>query len=114
MGGVDEALDDDVIDDGAAGVWCSGDELLSAVAVAVAAFVFDEIVDEEDEDDGKLNTKTFRSPTHQAPIRCESCNWENSIIFLLKNEKAKERKQIETLMGICGNEAAHKINGFEV
>lgn len=56
MGGVDEALDDDVIDDGAAGVWCnrSGDELLSAVAVAAFVFVFEEIVDDEDEDDGKI------------------------------------------------------------
>jgi hypothetical protein len=55
MGGVeDDALDDDVIDDGAAGVRCcgSGDELLTAVAVA--AFVFDEMVDDEDEDDGKM------------------------------------------------------------
>lgn len=54
MGGVDEALDDDVIDGGAAGVWCNGgcDELL--IAVAVAALVVDEIVDDEDEDDGKI------------------------------------------------------------
>lgn len=54
MGGVDEALDDDVIDDGAAGVWCkgSGDELLTAVACV--AFVFDEMVDDEEEDDGKI------------------------------------------------------------
>lgn len=54
IGGVDEALDDDVIDDGAAGVWRSGsgDELL--IAVDVAAFVFDDIVDDEDEDDGKI------------------------------------------------------------
>lgn len=55
MGGVDEALDDDVIDDGAAGVWCNGscDELLMVV-VAVAAFVLDEIVDDDEEDDGKI------------------------------------------------------------
>lgn len=53
IGGVDEALEEDVIDDGAAGVWCngSGDELFTAVAVAV--FVFDEMVDEEEDDDGK-------------------------------------------------------------
>lgn len=56
MGGVDEALDDDVIDDGAAGVRCngSGDELLSAVAVAAFVFVLEEIVDDDDEDDGKI------------------------------------------------------------
>lgn len=54
MGGVDEALDDDVIDDGAAGVWCngSGDELLCAVAAFV--FVFEEIVEDDEEDDGKI------------------------------------------------------------
>lgn len=54
MGGVDEALDDDVIDDGAAGVWCngSGDELLCAVVAFV--FVFEEIVEDEEEDDGKI------------------------------------------------------------
>lgn len=43
-----------MIDDGAAGVWCncgSGDELFTAAAVAV--FVFEEMVDEEDDDDGK-------------------------------------------------------------
>lgn len=57
MGGVDEALDDEVIDDGAAGVWCkvwSCDELLMAVTVAVAAFVLDDIVDDDDEDDGRI------------------------------------------------------------
>lgn len=55
MGGVDEALDDDVIDDGAAGVWFnvgSCDELL--MAVAVAAFVLEEIVDDDEDDDGKM------------------------------------------------------------
>jgi hypothetical protein len=57
MGGVDEALDDDVIDDGAAGVRCngSGDELLSTVADAAFVFVFvEEIVDDDDEDEGKI------------------------------------------------------------
>lgn len=56
MGGVDEALDDDVIDDGAAGVWCngSGDELLSAWAVAAFVFVLEEMVEDDDEDDGKM------------------------------------------------------------
>lgn len=37
-----------MIDDGAV-VWCNG----SVDELAVAAFVFDEIVDEEDDDDGK-------------------------------------------------------------
>lgn len=49
-----EALDDDVIDDGAAGVWCSGsgDELL--MAVAVAAFVLEDIVDDDEDEEGKM------------------------------------------------------------
>lgn len=54
IGGVDEALDDDVIDDGAAGVWCNGscDGLL--MAVAVPALVVEEMVEDEEEDDGKI------------------------------------------------------------
>lgn len=49
-----EALDDDVIDDGAAGVWCSGsgDELL--MAVAAAAFVLEDIVDDDEDEEGKM------------------------------------------------------------
>lgn len=47
IGGVDEALDDDVIDDGAGG-WCNGNDVL-LIAVAVAVFVFDEIVDDDEE-----------------------------------------------------------------
>jgi hypothetical protein len=56
MGGVEEALDDDVIDDGAAGVWCegSGDELLCAVAVAPLELMFEDIVEDDEDDDGKI------------------------------------------------------------
>lgn len=50
MGGVDEALEDDVIDDGAGGWWsANGDEC----AMAAVAFVFEDIVDEDEEDDCK-------------------------------------------------------------
>lgn len=55
MGGVDEALDDDVIDDGAGG-WCNGtgDELLIAVPIAAVFVVLDEIVEDDEDDDGNM------------------------------------------------------------
>lgn len=50
MGGVDEALEDDVIDDGAGEWWsANGDEC----AMAAVAFVFEEIVDDDEEEDCK-------------------------------------------------------------
>lgn len=93
MGGVDEALDDDVIDDGAAGVWCSGsgDELL--MAVAVAALVVDDIVDDEDEDDGKICSALL-------PFSDAGPVWSSIMrltVSAKKKEKSWEKRSVKVL-----------------
>lgn len=77
MGGVEEALDDDVIDDGAAGVWCegSGDELLCAVAVAPLELMFDDIVEDDDEDDGKMWSAWLPLMSDTGPFVWSSILW---------------------------------------
>lgn len=71
MGGVDEALDEDVIDDGAGGCWCDGnDEWL--IAVAAGVLVLDEIV----EDDEELLPLSDAGPVWSSIMRTHSecCN----------------------------------------
>jgi hypothetical protein len=116
MGGVDEALDDDVIDDGAGGRWCAdggNDELL--IAVAVAVFVLDDIVDDDEEllplsDAGPVCRSIMRA--HTANVVRKHFLLAPSLFTSPTHVMKKERKRGKLKISIMFQESEMKIKIF--